>query len=172
MSLPSEADAIDLLRRTQASLAESNLRLHKFVSNSPTVISAFPPEDCVPVIKDLDLSEETTPMQRSLGLLWEIRMDTFTFSASTVLKPFTRRGVLSTVNSVFDPMGLLAPVTIEGRALLRELTSELTEWDTPLPADKLKKWETWRNSLQVLKELHVPRMYTPTPLIKAVHTEL
>ena len=172
VSLPSEAEAIDLLRRTQASLAESNLRLHKFVSNSPTVTRAFPPEDCVPVIKDLDLSEETTPMQRSLGLLWEIRTDTFTFSASTVLKPFTRRGVLSTVNSVFDPMGLLAPITIQGRALLRELTSELTDWDTPLPASKLMKWEAWRDSLQVLKELHVPRTNTPTSLIKAVHTEL
>lgn len=89
VSLPSETEAIDLLRRTQASLAESNLRLHKFVSNSPAVIRAFPPEDCVPVIKDLDLSGDTAPMQRSLGLLWEIRTDTFTFSASTVVKPFT-----------------------------------------------------------------------------------
>ncbi|XP_060795476.1 uncharacterized protein LOC132898102 [Neoarius graeffei] len=172
VSLSSEAEAIDLLRRTQASLAESNLRLHKFVSNSPTVTRAFPPEDCVPVIKDLDLSEETTPMQCSLGLLWEIRTDTFTFSASTVLKPITRCRVLSTVNSVFDPMGLLAPITIQGRALLRELTSELADWDTPFPADKLKKWETWRDSLQVLKELHVPCTYTPTSLIKTVHTEL
>lgn len=172
VSLPSEAEAIDLLRRTQASLAESNLRLHKFVSNSPAVIGAFPPEDCVPVIKDLDLSGEAEPMQRSLGLLWEIRSDTFTFSASTVVKPFTRRGVLSTVNSVFDPLGLLAPVTIQGRALLRELTSELSDWDTPLPEDKLKKWENWRDSLQVLKELHVPRTYTPSSLIKVVHTEL
>ncbi|KAM7373874.1 hypothetical protein PAMP_006564 [Pampus punctatissimus] len=172
VSLPCEAEAIDLLRRTQASLAESNLRLHKFVSNSPAVTRAFPREDCVPVIKDLDLSEETTPMQRSLGLLWEIKTDTFTFSASTAVKPFTRRGVLSTVNSVFDPMGLLALVTIQGRALLRELTSELTDWDTPLPVNKLKKWETWRDSFQVLKELHVPRTYTPTSLIKAVHKEL
>ncbi len=172
VSLPSEAEAIDLLQRTQASLAESNLRLHKFVSNSTAVIGAFPPEDCVPVIKDLDLSGETTPTQRSLGLLWEIRSDTFTFSASTEVKPYTRRGVLSTVNSVFDPLGLLAPVTIRGRALLRELTSELSEWDTPLPDDKLKKWESWRDSLQLLKELHVPRTYTLTSLSKAVHTEL
>lgn len=121
VSLPSEAEAIDLIQRTQVSLAESNLRLHKFVSNSPAVTGAFPPEDCVPVIKDLDLSGETAPMQRNLGLLWEIRKDTFIFSASTIIKPFTRRGVLSTVNSVFDPMGMLAPVTIQGRALLREL---------------------------------------------------
>lgn len=127
VSLPSEAEAINLLRRIQASLTESNIRLHKFVSNSAAVIGAFPSEDCVPVIKDLDLSGETAPMQQSLGLLWEIRSDTFTFFASTEVKPYTRRGVLSTVNSVFDPLGLLAPVTIQGRALLHELTSELSE---------------------------------------------
>ncbi|KAL3977608.1 alcohol-forming fatty acyl-CoA reductase [Sarotherodon galilaeus] len=146
VSLPSDAEAIDLLQRTRASLAESNLRLHKFVSYNPAVTGAFPQEDCVPLIKDLDLSGETAPMQRSL--------------------------VVSTVNSVFDPMGMLAPVTIQGRALLRELSSELTEWDAPLPEDKLKKWETWRESLQVLKELHVPHAYTSTSLTIAAHTEL
>ncbi|KAI2644797.1 Paraneoplastic antigen-like protein 5 [Labeo rohita] len=172
VSVPSEAEAIDLLQRTQASLAESNLRLHKFASNSQTVIEAFPLEDCAPVIKDLDLSGETSPTQRSLGLLWEITTDTFTYSASTITKPFTRRGVLSTVNSVFDPLGLVAPVTIQGRALLRELTSEQSDWDTILPKEKLSKWEAWRDSLQDLEQLHVPRTYTTTSLIEAVHTEL
>ncbi|KAL4009495.1 hypothetical protein ACER0C_003347 [Sarotherodon galilaeus] len=89
ISVPSPAKAIDLLQRTQASLAESNLRLHKFVSNS-----------------------QATQSQRSLGLIWEITRDTFTYSVATSNKPFTRRGVLSSVNSVFDPLGLLAPVTI------------------------------------------------------------
>ncbi|XP_039534522.1 uncharacterized protein LOC120483523 [Pimephales promelas] len=172
ISLPSEAEAIDLLQRTQASLAESNIRLHKFASNAQIVMEAFPPEDCVPVIKDLDLSGETYPTQRSLGLLWEIMNDTFTYSASTINKPFTRRGVLSTVNSIFDPLGLLAPVTIQGRALLRELTSELSDWDTTLPEEKLSRWEAWRDSLQDLKQLHVCRMYTTTSLTEAVHTEL
>ncbi|XP_059843090.1 uncharacterized protein DDB_G0292642-like [Hypanus sabinus] len=100
-------------------------------------MEAFPHDDSALPIKDLDLDGETIPTQGSLGLLWEITTDTFTFSVPTVIKPFTRRGVLSTVNSVFDPLGLLAPVTIQGRALLRELTSELSDWDTPLPEDKL-----------------------------------
>ncbi|KAL1280079.1 hypothetical protein QQF64_014679 [Cirrhinus molitorella] len=171
VSVPSEDEAIDLPQRTQVSLAESNLRLHKFASNSQTVMEAFTPEDCAPVIKDLDLSGETSPTQRSLGLLWEIMTDTFTYSVSTVTKPFTRRGVLSTVNSVFDPLGLLAPVTIQGRALLRELTSEQSDWDSLLSEDKLSKWEAWRDSLQDLDQLHVPRTYTTTSVAEAVHTE-
>lgn len=172
ISVPSPAEAIDLLQRTQASLAESNLRLHKFASNSPVVMQAFSPEDCAAVLKDLDLSGEETQSQRSLGLIWETMTDTFTFSVATTNKPFTRRGVLSSVNSVFDPLGLLAPVTIQGRALLRELTSENSDWDTPLPEDKQSKWEAWRDSLQDLRELHVPRTYTSTSLSQARRKEL
>lgn len=82
-SMPTDAEAIDLLRRTQTSLAESTLRLHKFASNSKEVLQAFPPEDCTGAVDDVDLSGEAAHTQRSLGLLWEITRDTFTFSVST-----------------------------------------------------------------------------------------
>lgn len=172
ISVPTDHEAIDLMRRTQSSLGESNLRLHKFASNSQTVLTAFPPEDCETTAKDLDLTGEVPLIQRSLGLLWEISTDTFTFHVLTETKPFTRRGVLSTVNGIFDPLGLLAPITIQGRALLRELTSELSDWDTPLPEGKLDMWDTWRESLQDLKQLHVPRTYSTMSPLKARHTEL
>ena len=51
-------------------------------------------------------------------------------------KPFTRRGVLSTVNSLYDPLGFLAPITIQGRLLLRDLTKQAEDWDTPLPGNR------------------------------------
>lgn len=172
ISVPSPAEAISLLQRTQASLAESNLRLHKFASNAQAVTQAFSPEDCAALVKDLDLDGNEPPSQRSLGLIWETITDTFTFSVATTIKPFTRRGVLSSVNSIFDPLGLLAPVTIQGRALLRELASESTEWDSPLPKEKESKWESWRQSLKELKELHVQRVYTSTSLSQAKHKEL
>lgn len=117
ISLPTEEEAIDLLKRTQASLSESNLRLHKIVSNSLQVLKAFPTEDHAKEIKDLDLSGTTMPTQCSFGLNWETATDTFTFKVSVNDKPFTRRGVLSIINSLFDPLGLVAPVTIQGRAI-------------------------------------------------------
>ncbi|XP_028822925.1 uncharacterized protein LOC114778148, partial [Denticeps clupeoides] len=171
-SLPSDAEAIDLLSRTQSSFAKSNVKLHKFASNSRKVLEAFPQEDRAAVEGNVDLSGEVVPIQRSLGLLWEVTSDTFTFSVAKDLKPFTRRGVLSTINSIFDPMGFLAPVTIQGRALLRELTAEQSDWDTPLPEDKIGRWKVWHDSLERLRHLHVPRTYTPTSLAKAVHVQL
>lgn len=171
-SLPTEEEAIDLLRRTQASLAESNLRLHKIASNSAGVLSAFPPEDCAKGIKDLDLGEEAMPIQRSLGLCWEVTTDTFTFRTSSEIKPFTRRGVLSTVNGLYDPIGFATPVTIQGRLLLRELSKGVDEWDTPMPAEKCREWESWRDSLNNLQQLHIRRTYCSESLSKATHTEL
>ncbi|TWW71193.1 hypothetical protein D4764_17G0006760 [Takifugu flavidus] len=164
ISVPSPVEAINLLQRTQASLAESNLHLRKFASNSQAVMEAFCPKDCAAALKDLDFGGEEAQSKRSLGLIWETKEDTFTFSVATSDKPFTRHGVLSSVNSVFDPLGPLAPVRIQGRALLRELTSECSEWDIPLPEGKKGKWETWRHSLADLKDLHVPRTYTATSL--------
>ncbi|XP_054867909.1 uncharacterized protein LOC129347292 [Amphiprion ocellaris] len=171
ISVSTDNKAISLLQRTQASLSESNLRLHKFASNSSAVLQAFAPEDRA-VLKDLDLSDEATPVQRSLGLIWVTTADTFTFKASEDKKLFTRRGVLSTVNSIFDPLGMLAPVTIEGKHLLREFCADKCDWDAPLPEGKLKQWELWRDSLQDLNKLHIPRAYTPTSLSKAEHKEL
>lgn len=84
---PTEAEAIDLLQRTQNSLAESNLWLHKFASNSQAVLDAFPPEDCAATLKDSDLSAGVAFTQCSLGLLWKIMSDTFTFSMSADMKP-------------------------------------------------------------------------------------
>lgn len=118
VSLPTESTAIDLLKRTCASLAESNLKLHKIASNSITVMKAFAPEELASDIKDLGLDDDTLPTQRSLGLCWDISTDTFTFKVAVTNKPYTRRGVLSIVNSIFDPLGLAAPVTIRGRLLL------------------------------------------------------
>ena len=158
-SFSTEAEAIDVLQRAQKMLALSNLRLHKIVSNKAEVVNAFPPEDRAEDIKDLDLTSDELPIQRSLGVNWNPVSDTFTFHVPQEQKPFTRRGVLSTTNSLFDPLGLLAPVTIKGRLLLRELSSSNLEWDSPLPQDMYDGWRRWHDSLQSLTNVHIPRTY-------------
>ncbi|KAM4591910.1 uncharacterized protein PAE49_019480 [Odontesthes bonariensis] len=171
-ALPSITEAISLLRAARGMLSMSNLRLHKIASNCPAVMRAFPSSEYAKDLKDLDLDIDSPPVQRSLGLSWDLSNDTFTFRVASIKKPFTRRGVLATVNSLFDPLGIVAPISIQGKLLLRELTHDTTDWDEPLPAEKEAEWITWRDSLQDLEHFETPRCYTSTSVSNAQRVEL
>lgn len=80
--------------------------------------------------------------------------------------------MLSSINSLFDPLGLTAPVTIPGKSLLREAMTGNHDWDAPLPSDYETRWEKWKTSLKELENLVIPRMYSNMPLTQATSKEL
>ncbi|CAB3983014.1 PREDICTED: uncharacterized protein LOC107357656 [Paramuricea clavata] len=151
-------------------LATANLKLHKIASNAVEVMQALPPEDRIDSIQNLDLQRDPLPSQRSLGVMWNLQNDALTFSISLPEKPFTRRGVLSVINSIYDPLGFGTPVTLPGRLLLRQLTILGNEkgndslplgWDDPLPTSLWKKWHEWTVGLYDLQDIMIPRCYLP-----------
>ena len=161
-SLPGSKQSIDLLQRTQGMLATANLRLHKIASNDANVTQAFPSEDRASELCNLDLNNDTKPIQRSLGVYWDLETDTFTFKVSEGNKPFTRRGVLSVINSLFDPLGIVSPVIIKGKMLLRTMSAHLKnrqfgDWDEPNPEEHNPAWMEWCQSLSSLQQHHLPR---------------
>ncbi|KAL0186268.1 hypothetical protein M9458_017938, partial [Cirrhinus mrigala] len=172
LSKPTAAEATDLLTRTKEMLATSNVRLHKFAFNNKEVMNAFPVGDHAKGFKDLSLDVDPTPIQHSLGLCWDVKRDTFIFQVTDIKKLFTRGGILATVNSLFDPLGFVAPIIIKGKFLLRELSGEALDWDSPLPEDKKEAWEAWRKSLQDLKGLEIPRSCVKSTLSTALRKEL
>ena len=150
-------------------LTTTNIRLHKVVSNSVTVMEALPAEDRAKSVNDLDPRCDIQPTQRSLGVYWDIEKDRFIFRVSLQEKPFTRRGVLSIVNSVYDPLGLASPVVLRGKLILQELVfmekkannGSRLGWDDPLPQNMRLRWSHWRDSLAQLEDVSVPRCYHP-----------
>ena len=179
-SRPTTKEAIDLVTATQAMLATANLKLHKVVSNSVEVMEAFPAEDRGKGVRDLDLRHDSLLAQRSLGVYWNLEEDTFTFKVCLPEKPFTRRGVLSVVNSIYDPLGLAVPVLLEGKLLLQQLVllgkknnkEKALGWDDPLPDTLLSQWQRWRNSLPHLENVSVPRCYHPPGFGTIVRREI
>ena len=102
-SCPSEEEAIHLIQEIQTAMKlHGNLRLHKFASNSKKVMEAFDSEDFAKDLVNLDFDKDLLT-QRSLGLLWDLKTDTFRFSISKENRSVTRRGILSTVNSLYNP---------------------------------------------------------------------
>ncbi len=77
--------------------------LHKFTSNSRKVLEMIPEAN--------QAEEDTELTECALGVQWSIEADAFKFTLEA--RPCTRRGILSTVSSIFDPLGLVAPVLLE-----------------------------------------------------------
>ena len=92
-------EVVDLMMNTQAMLSTTNIRLHKVASNSVEVITALPDQETK--LRELNLYSDTQPTQRSLGVCWDLENDAFTFQVLIPSKPYTRRGVLAVVNSVY-----------------------------------------------------------------------
>ena len=86
-------------------------------------MQAFSTKERAKEIRDLGLTDDALPAQRSQGACWDLERDSFTFRVTPPKKPFTCRGVLSIVNSIYDPFGLAIPVLLEGRLLLQQLVA-------------------------------------------------
>ena len=118
-SVPSTEQAIRLTSGLTELLKEGGFRLTKFASNSREVLQSIPPELRAKSTLDLDL--DRLPLERALGVYWDAQSDTFKFKAVQAGKPPTKRGVLSVVSSLFDPLGFLSPFVFSAKILLQEL---------------------------------------------------
>ena len=155
ISLSTPEEVTQLMSEAKSLAQKGNLTLHKFQSNDPDVAASLGGDG--PTTKDFSATQDTS---RALGLIWDIKEDSFKFSdKSTDLKPHTRRGILSTVAAVFDPLGFLAPFTLIGKLLIQDLCKDKLDWDDPLSEDQERRWNRWLVNLQELISFEMPRCF-------------
>ena len=171
-SVPTVEDAIELIDKSRKMCSKGGIRLHKFLSNSKEVLDRIPPEDLAKGLKDLDFENDMLPVERALGIQWCTETDSLQFRLTLNERPATRRGILSMLNSVYDPLGFLAPVVLTGKQILQEMCRENADWDTPLP-DRLKqRWEKWTTDLRHLESLKIQRCVKPSYFGQVKEVEL
>lgn len=171
-SVTSVEEAVKLIANVKQMCNKGGFHLHKFVSNSKEVIRRIPEPDRADGVKELDLDLDSLPLERALGVHWCVESDCFQFNIVLQDKPCTRRGILSTVSSVFDPLGFVAPLLLDGKSILQELCRHKTDWDDPIPEEIKVKWEKWRADLLQLQRISIPRCYKPENFGRVVSAEL
>ncbi len=161
-SVDTEAEAIQLVKEARDLCNTGKLHLHKFITNSKRVIRTIPKEECTEGATDFDLALGDPKMERALGVHWCVASDEFHFRVLVKENPFTRRGVLSTVASIFDPLGFVAPFILVGKRTLQRMCNDKIGWDEPLPDDLKPHWEAWLQDLHNLSSVKIPRCYVPS----------
>ena len=63
---------------------------------------------------DVNLDLNPTPFQRTLGLTGNLQSDTFTYQLMPKVRDLspTKREILSSLNSLYDPLGFIYPVIL------------------------------------------------------------
>ena len=140
---------------------KGGFHLHKFTSNNSEVLNSIPPEDRAADKRNPDLVSNDPEIERALGVHWCIETDTLQFRIELKDKPLSRRGILSTVSSIYDPLGLVAPVNLQGKRILQELCRDGVGWDCKVAEAIRPRWERWRSELPALEKLKVPRCHKP-----------
>ena len=160
-SLPDAQSAIHLARTSTQLCKKGGLRLHKFMSNSKEVLNTIPEVDRAQGLGSLDLALDDLPPERALGVHWCVENDTLGFRITLQDQPLTRRGILSSVSSIYDPLGFAAPFVLKGKQILQEMCRDKLDWDEPLPDSLRPQWESWRDQITHLSDLVVPRCTKP-----------
>ena len=152
-SLPSEDLLCDYFTICRSIFKDAGFNLRSWASNSH-------------VLRELARSEnvqDSVPVTKVLGLHWNSETDTISFpDKSNILEgntPTTKREVLKQSSSIYDPLGILSPITVRSKMLMQSLWQRGINWDEPLPLYVTVGWNDLRHDLARAADTEIPRCY-------------
>ncbi|XP_045449986.1 uncharacterized protein LOC123658673 [Melitaea cinxia] len=166
----SEAQALLLQQELIAICATAGFELRKWHSNSQAVLAAVQPsefhgERCESVL----FSEmEGDKGVNVLGLQWNPRADSFSFKVHVTSREYTKRAILSEIAKIYDPLGLLSPITLFAKHLIQLMWLANIGWDEPPPIDILNSWTYFTKERPLLASISFPRYIFNTDDLESI----
>ena len=160
-SVPTEIEAISLIKETQSLLSTGGFNLTGFVSNSRSVLNSIPKNDLSKSLRELNIQQDKLPSDRALGVTWNLESDNLSFSTKLKEGPMTKRNILSNMFSIYDPLGLIAPALIPAKRIFQEACKLKLHWDDKFDESLSNRWQTWFNEITKLSTYEISRCYKP-----------
>ena len=117
-----------LVKEAKEICAEGGLKLTKFTSSNMELLEPIP-EERKNGVNDQDLASGELSVDRALGIQWNIEEDKLEFKVKLKEKPMNRRGMLSIISSVYDPLGLVSPHLLKVKNIPQNLCYDYLSWD-------------------------------------------
>ena len=149
----SVTEAYHIYEQATCIFKKASMKLRQWSSNSHQLLQLLPAADST--------SSGTVSV---LGIPWNTSTDQVSIPGSPSLQPsdvLTKRHVLSQVTTIYDPLGLINPVTFSGKVFLQEICQSHVSWDEPLPARECGEWDRLTQVLRDIPTLKLPR-FQPT----------
>lgn len=130
-----------------------DFELTKWSSNSAEVLQSIP--ESLRLSHSVDLSKD--PTLKILGLRWFPDHDYFAFQVNPDNRPCTKRNILSSIARLFDVLGLVAPMILYAKLLIKDLWLAKIGWDDIPPLRIVRLWEQFQTELPEVSQLQFAR---------------
>ncbi|KAB0797907.1 hypothetical protein PPYR_09115 [Photinus pyralis] len=149
-------DAIKTKNEVNAILEGAGFQLRQWTSNHKVILNQ---SDVKRNVDQYYISDDKET--KTLGLMWDTCKDTIGYSLSNVInEKITKRTILSMTAKIYDPLGLLGPVTIKIKIILQRLWQERLGWDESVPFHIYTEWNRILSNLKEIENIRLPRQVT------------
>ena len=77
------------------------------------------------------------------------------------VKDITKRGLLSMISSIYNPLSYAAPFVLQERQILQRLCNKNLQWDEIVQQDVQSDWAKWVEQMNQLENLPISRCIQP-----------
>ena len=141
--------------------ADMSMSIHKCASNSTVMMRRIPVNERA---KQIRLDEfqgsdpSLLPIIKTLGLVYRPEQDDFCYEYSHSFEgPWTLRRMVSAVARLFDPIGLISPFLMAGRAIIQTIWTSGKKWDQKVNSETQAKCDMWIRKTKELSLVRIPR---------------
>ncbi|KAL0882153.1 hypothetical protein ABMA27_000707 [Loxostege sticticalis] len=153
-SIADESSAIRLSRELISLFKSGAFDLVKWTSNCQVLLDNLPDSHRSTV----DFSDDSSQnVLKVLGLSWVPVDDSFFFKTINVEEKCTKRSILSVVARLFDVLGLVAPIILYAKLLIKELWLSNIGWDDTPPESIIQKFSAFIQEFPLISPLKIPR---------------
>jgi hypothetical protein len=152
------SDAKKLYSTGKRMFAEAGMNLREWQCSSAEVMKEIPSQD-----------KANGGEIKVLGIDWQPEPDVLRIPEVTRLQSSepaaTKRSVLSLLAQIFDPLGLVSPVTVRSRILLQEIVKSKADWDDSLSAPYQVRFRQTIQDIKDIPTVQIPRFVAEWPSV-------
>ncbi|CAF3698698.1 unnamed protein product, partial [Rotaria socialis] len=105
--------------KSSSTLKDNGFYLRKWISNCSAILENIPKNDLAQA--GIDLQDKSSTFHKSLGLKWCPISDTLLFEYTIEnQKTWSKRNLLKDLGKVYDPLGLICPITTTFKMIFQE----------------------------------------------------
>ena len=148
-----EENIMEYYATARAIMQDAKFNLRSWASNSQLLAAKASKENTAADSTNVNI----------LGMRWNTVTDTLSLTTRTSIPKHTflvtKREVLRESSGIFDPLGLISPVTVKSKIFIQHLWQQQLHWDEPLSQSDQEEWLTITKEISEATSVSITRRY-------------